>query len=226
VLPAGKETPGNQIPITIPKPYCEPINASVAFRIADGNASHAAITCCKSASSDDRQRQLGPPECSARAAHGCWHLRQPQQQFEVGSEQDAGSIPAASTLPLVSRWRRWPADLRRGARHSCWRFSVGTRLVPGELISSGQLTSGEAIARCLLGTFKFGVEKGVRNRPDSVSDDFALPRAPRVPVSSRRFPRLWWQKKRGSGGRRFIPQSSLRSRLLRLRGSVISVLEG
>jgi hypothetical protein len=35
--------------------HCEPIDATVALRIAPGNPSHAAITDCKSALSDARK---------------------------------------------------------------------------------------------------------------------------------------------------------------------------
>jgi len=33
--------------------YCEPAKARIAFRTAAGSLSHAAITACRSASSDD-----------------------------------------------------------------------------------------------------------------------------------------------------------------------------
>jgi hypothetical protein len=79
---------------------CDPITAHTADLIASGNPFQTAIMRCRSASSDDKKRQLGPAVCSARAAQGCWQFSQRQQAISVRSEQDAGSIPATRALPV------------------------------------------------------------------------------------------------------------------------------
>jgi hypothetical protein len=104
------------------------------LRISAGSSSHAAITDCKPASSDDRHGQTVPPECSARAASRFWQLAQGEADSPLGSNLQAGSNPVG--LAQKSDSRRWtacgyrrfwgapnPSLPRPNSRPAAWFFS-------------------------------------------------------------------------------------------------------
>ena len=68
--------------------------AMIALRIAVGRPCQAAITCCKSASTEDRERQSGPPECSTRAAPHSVHRSEVEAAFSVASK--SAGVPRSS----------------------------------------------------------------------------------------------------------------------------------